>query len=184
MRAMTPQRREDSGMAITEAEQRTALYRFYDSRETLLYVGITSDPWRRWREHVQEKPWYPQVKHQAVTWFDSEPQARRAEVRAIRREKPQFNIAGAVRPASARFNIRFNTILFAGGWWMLSFPCLFFYVGRFAPNLKLLLDVYGLSTLIPMAGIVLVGSAPSISRFACWVTRNFRNPEPVSRSAR
>lgn len=82
------------------AEERTALYRFYDERETLLYVGITCDPWRRWREHVRDKWWYPQVKHQAVTWYESRPEAEVAEWWAIRREHPNFNIAGAVRPVA------------------------------------------------------------------------------------
>ena len=79
-------------------EQRTALYRFYDASEKLLYVGITNDPWRRWRQHVQEKSWYPQIKHQAVTWYDSRIAAEVAEHVAIRCEHPRFNIAGAVRP--------------------------------------------------------------------------------------
>lgn len=83
---------------ISLGEQRTALYRFYDADERLLYVGITNDPWRRWRQHVQEKAWYPQVKHQAVTWYDSRITAEMAERVAIRHERPCFNIAGAVRP--------------------------------------------------------------------------------------
>lgn len=85
---------------VCEGEERTALYRFYDASEKLLYVGITNDPWRRWRQHVQEKPWYPQVKHQAVTWYDGRIAAEKAERVAIRCEHPQFNIAGAVRPVT------------------------------------------------------------------------------------
>jgi predicted GIY-YIG superfamily endonuclease len=46
---------------ISASEQRTALYRFYDEHENLLYVGISNDPWRRWREHVYDKQWYPQA---------------------------------------------------------------------------------------------------------------------------
>src|SRR5260370_1126197 len=85
---------------ISASEQRTALYRFYDATENLLYVGITNDPWRRWRQHVQEKSWYPQVKHQAVTWYDSRIAAEVAEHVAIRCERPRFNVAGAVRPVA------------------------------------------------------------------------------------
>lgn len=83
---------------ISASEQRTALYRFYDADVKLLYVGITNDPWRRWREHVREQPWYPQVKHQAVTWYESKFTAERAERAAIRCEHPQFNLAGADEP--------------------------------------------------------------------------------------
>lgn len=87
---------------ISSGESRTALYRFYDACENVLYIGITNDPWRRWRDHVQAKPWYPQVKHQAVTWYETEAEARWAETVAIRTEHPQFNIAGAIRPPEAR----------------------------------------------------------------------------------
>src|ERR1700733_9621020 len=92
---------------------RTALYRFYDNRETLLYVGISNDPRRRQSEH-KKKPWYPHVRHQATTWYDTEREARRAETRAIRRECQEFNVAGAVRPASARFTIHIARWAVAG----------------------------------------------------------------------
>jgi hypothetical protein len=85
---------------ISKGEPRTALYRFYGTDETLLYVGITDDPWRRWREHVQTQPWYPLVKHQAITWYEDRLAAEIAERVAIRRERPRFNIAGAVRPVA------------------------------------------------------------------------------------
>lgn len=83
---------------ICTGEARTALYRFFDADENLPYVGITDDPWRRWREHVRQKPWYPQVKHQAVTWYETRTAAEIAEQVAIKRERPRFNKAGAVRP--------------------------------------------------------------------------------------
>lgn len=82
---------------ITGKEPRTALYRFYDADARLLYVGVTDDPWRRWREHVREKPWYPRVKHQTVTWYDTRTVAEAAEKMAIRCEHPRFNVAGVVR---------------------------------------------------------------------------------------
>lgn len=70
-------------MTIAKSETRVALYRFYNSHEDLLYAGITNDPWRRWREHMLEKPWYRHVKYWTVTWYESLPQARAAELRAI-----------------------------------------------------------------------------------------------------
>lgn len=74
-----------------------SLYRFYDADEGLLYVGFSNEPWRRRKEHSVTQPWYPRVRHQSITWYDSEDAARRAETIAIRTERPQFNIAGAIK---------------------------------------------------------------------------------------
>ena len=87
-------------LVIASGEERTALYRFFDADENLLYVGITNEPWRRWREHVLAQPWFPQVKHQAITWYDERVSAELAERTAIRREQPRFNKAHAILPVA------------------------------------------------------------------------------------
>lgn len=171
---------------ISASERRTALYRFYDERENLLYVGITNDPWRRWRDHVQQKPWYPQVKHQATTWYGTEQEARRAEDRAIRTERPRFNIAGAVRPPEARpvFSpgdaLRFCTTWvcipgFAGCAMIAMFPA-----ASVWPPADSLVQVLGWvvavmtpTLLVPFAGAALVAYAPQAYRLGCWLDRNF-----------
>ncbi|MFF3998600.1 GIY-YIG nuclease family protein [Streptomyces cyaneofuscatus] len=73
---------------------RTALYRFFDSDDVLLYVGITNMPQVRWAAHTM-KPWWKQVARKEVVWFENRAAAAQAEVGAIRREEPKYNIANA-----------------------------------------------------------------------------------------
>lgn len=73
---------------------RTALYRFYDSDDVLLYVGITNMTQVRWAAHTA-KPWWKQVTRKEVKWFDNRAAAAQAEVLAIRLEEPRYNVANA-----------------------------------------------------------------------------------------
>jgi predicted GIY-YIG superfamily endonuclease len=153
------------------AEERTALYRFYDGQGKLLYAGITNDPWRRWREHVRGKPWYPQVKHQAVTWYDSEWQARRAETRAIRAELPEFNIAGAVKPLD-RFAVgRELAVIVAAIWIGIPVACNF--AARWLPLLAHVQVWVMYSSPVPVLVMLSIIGTPWIYRFGCWLNRNF-----------
>jgi predicted GIY-YIG superfamily endonuclease len=70
----------------------TALYRLRDKGGTLLYVGISSDPLRRWPEHASDKPWWSDVSDLSLEWFEDRPAALAAEARAIRTEKPLHNV--------------------------------------------------------------------------------------------
>ncbi len=97
----------------TATETRWALYRFYDARMRLVYVGKTNEPWRRWREHVLEKPWYPRVKHWMVTFYDTEAEARRAELKAIKGERPRSNIADVPAPVPASFTVNAEVVIWA-----------------------------------------------------------------------
>jgi len=71
--------------------QRTALYRFYDSSERLLYVGVTRDPEARFGAHSREKAWWPEVTRKDITWLASRDEAAIAEIEAIRTERPRYN---------------------------------------------------------------------------------------------
>lgn len=161
-------------MSQCKDEVRTALYRFYDSAHYLLYVGISDGPWRRWREHVLTQPWYPLVKHWTVTWYDSEPQARQAELRAIRGELPRFNTADAPDPVPVRFILhpsRFAAV--AVIWWLLPMV-LTTVIVTCAPWHWLVIAtvILALSEPVPLALLVLVGFAPEIRRFALWLDRH------------
>lgn len=169
-----------------EGETRHALYRFYDSRENLLYVGISGDPWRRWREHVATQPWYPQVAHWAGTWYASEELAAAAEIRAIRSERPRFNVAGAVRMPEARLTFRFSSVIKALAAWVtvaavldmtLMMLTAFLAPGRPAPFYLLVLGwsaIAANATLpLPIAAMLVVLGTPLIYRLACWLDRNF-----------
>lgn len=170
---------------ISVGEQRTALYRFYDADETLLYIGITNDPWRRWRDHVQEKPWYPRVKHQAITWYDSEWEARDAETRAIRAEGPLFNIAGAIRPPEARPPLRRPDLVISACAYWVSAPGVFSMLALVAGmNTRtvggLCVQILGwagavtfFSLPVPVLALLLTAGSSCVYRAGCWLDRNF-----------
>jgi predicted GIY-YIG superfamily endonuclease len=75
--------------------ERTALYRLYDADDRLLYVGISSNPHRRWKQHALEhaKTWWPDVRGERVQWFESRREAEVAELAAIRTEGAIHNRA-------------------------------------------------------------------------------------------
>lgn len=79
-------------MSAPAAPERTALYRLYDKRHNLLYVGITNDPRVRFAAHAVDKPWWPSVVRRDLEWFPSRAEALAAEGEAIRIEKPGANV--------------------------------------------------------------------------------------------
>lgn len=83
---------------MTDHNERTALYRLYDSGDRLLYVGIAKDPERRWWQHARDRAdsWWPDVARKSVEWFDTREAAEGAEVEAIKREGPPYNSAHIV----------------------------------------------------------------------------------------
>ena len=78
--------------------RRTALYRFFDQEERLLYVGVAFDPEARWKDHATFKPWWPLVARRVVEWHDSRTEALIAEAETIRAERPLHNIKGSDLP--------------------------------------------------------------------------------------
>lgn len=88
-------------MTTTSQGESTALYRFYDAADRLLYVGITSDPADRWARHAAEKPWWPEVARHAVEWLSSRDAALAAEAAAIVAEEPLHNVMGTPRQREA-----------------------------------------------------------------------------------
>lgn len=73
--------------------ERTALYRLYDTKGQLLYVGITSCPKTRWQTHAREKPWWPKVSRKTIEWFETRKSATRVERIEIQEEQPKYNVA-------------------------------------------------------------------------------------------
>lgn len=70
---------------------RTALYRLHDGAGELLYVGTAVSPRRRWKQHADDKPWWPQVAYADVAWFDTRAEAELREQQVIEEECPPFN---------------------------------------------------------------------------------------------
>lgn len=76
--------------------ERTALYRLYDAADDLLYIGISSQLAKRFREHEHSRTWWHCVEYVDLTWFDSFPDARKAEKAAHLSERPPYNGMGHV----------------------------------------------------------------------------------------
>ena len=81
-------------------DERTALYRMFDASGALLYIGVSKDFGRRWKEHARTQPWWDDVQRQTADWFPSRRDAAEAEVAAIQAESPKYNVTHAIKPFS------------------------------------------------------------------------------------
>lgn len=77
--------------------ERTALYRIYDGDGLLLYIGISKDFGRRWKDEARDFSWWDEHRRMTVDWYDSRKEAEAAETAAIKTEWPRYNKVHAVR---------------------------------------------------------------------------------------
>ncbi len=77
----------------TARSEGPVVYRFFDSKHRLLYVGATVDMHRRFAEHEVRAPWWPQVYSVETRRFPDLSAAYAAEQVAIRVEAPLHNNA-------------------------------------------------------------------------------------------
>ena len=82
------------------ADRPHALYRFFDSANRLLYVGITAALPTRLMSHNGDKPWWTSVHHITVEHFADRETVLKAETAAIKAEHPLHNITHNQRPTS------------------------------------------------------------------------------------
>lgn len=85
---------------------RTAVYRFFDKDDQLLYVGVAKDPERRWAKHASDKDWWSQVARKTTEWHDTRAEALAAEATAIREDWPKYNVTHNVRDRAQRAEAR------------------------------------------------------------------------------
>jgi predicted GIY-YIG superfamily endonuclease len=69
----------------------TALYRIYSDADLLLYIGISNDFGRRWKQHARKQPWWTERRRMTVLFYDSRTEAEVAEEAAVKVEKPKYN---------------------------------------------------------------------------------------------
>lgn len=79
------------------AGRRTAIYRWFDANDRLLYVGITANPGQRVQHHEYNQPWFAAATRCVVEWYETRAEAEAAELVAIRREEPLRNTRGFVK---------------------------------------------------------------------------------------
>nr|BFF25036.1 hypothetical protein GCM10025732_30010 [Glycomyces mayteni] len=73
--------------------QTQVLYRMFNARGELLYVGITGNLTSRLAAHEREKPWWSEVSQILTEHHDSRGQVEAAERAAVIREHPKYNRA-------------------------------------------------------------------------------------------
>ncbi|MFK8850461.1 winged helix-turn-helix domain-containing protein [Streptomyces sp. Ac-502] len=79
---------------MSERPERTALYRYYDAANVLLYIGISNRPEFRAKAHLYENrrgDWPKRAVRRVDEWYASRPLALAADEAAIRAEKPLYN---------------------------------------------------------------------------------------------
>lgn len=71
--------------------QKTTLYRYFNSDDRLLYVGITGDNTKRQSQHKRNSFWFGEIAKATFQHFDNRGEAAQAEVTAIQNEQPLYN---------------------------------------------------------------------------------------------
>lgn len=101
----------DAAAAIVlprEAEKRhrtavtTALYRWWDEADVLLYIGISDELLERLTSHVKDSAWMDFAVRSTITRYPSRTKAEVAEVEAIKGEQPLFNLKHNNTPEARR----------------------------------------------------------------------------------
>ena len=69
----------------------TCVYRHFDSRGKLLYVGMAEDLCVRTRCHSYSSHWFRRVRNVTAVYFPTREEAASAEKYAIGSERPEFN---------------------------------------------------------------------------------------------
>lgn len=69
-----------------------SLYRLFDDKHHLLYVGISASAIARLSQHISEKPWASEIAHVSVEHYETRAEAAEAEREAIRLERPRHNV--------------------------------------------------------------------------------------------
>lgn len=68
-----------------------ALYRFWNSENQLLYVGISKTFYDRMNSHANHSAWVTQAVRTTIEWYDSRKEVEAAEKVAIQTEGPIYN---------------------------------------------------------------------------------------------
>lgn len=75
---------------MTVADE-TALYRIFGDADVLLYIGISADFGRRWKDEAKTFPWWNERRHMTVDWYPTREDALDTEALAIFAEQPKYN---------------------------------------------------------------------------------------------
>ena len=82
------------------------LYRHFDADGRLLYVGISLNALARLSQHSLDASWFKDIRLVTIEVFDTRLKAAAAERKAIRSERPMWNVAHARSGARDRAGSR------------------------------------------------------------------------------
>jgi len=74
-----------------EPDARSALYRYYDEKDRLLYIGITDRLLSRTEAHILGSSWMDYAVRSTIARYPTRREAAEAETAAIKAEQPLFN---------------------------------------------------------------------------------------------
>ena len=96
------------------------LYRHFDAKGNLLYVGISLNAINRLLQHKEHADWFENIANVTIDKFESRELAIKAEILAIKTEKPIYNISHN-KPAKNKQIVKpllpKKTILPTNGYW-------------------------------------------------------------------
>jgi hypothetical protein len=78
------------------------LYRHFDESGALLYVGISTSTLSRLTQHRTNALWFSAIASVKVEHFPTRAAAQRAEIEAIKKERPKYNIVHSTQPSPPR----------------------------------------------------------------------------------
>lgn len=81
---------------MNNSTEKTTLYRYFDGKGQLLYVGITKNPFDRQAHHAANKDWWQDVERSTFEHYQTRNEAIAAEAYAIGTELPKYNKQGPV----------------------------------------------------------------------------------------
>jgi hypothetical protein len=103
-----------TGRTLTASEVAAQLYRHFNDKGVLLYVGIAHDGFARLREHGRQAPWFCQIAFVTLEHFATREEAEQAEHDAIVGENPLYNVSAGNRPAARARRKLINNVMAAG----------------------------------------------------------------------
>lgn len=71
-----------------------SVYRAFDVKGRLLYVGLSTDVPQRFHQHATSSLWWGQAERVDLTHYATLEEARSAELAAIKAEVPAYNLMG------------------------------------------------------------------------------------------
>ena len=100
--------RGDGDAPADDQTQETALYRWWDEADLLLYVGISDELSGRTGSHIKGSSWMEFAARSTIARYPTRPEAKEAETAAIKSEHPIFNKQHNDTPEARRRAVEYH----------------------------------------------------------------------------